>query len=199
MRPIRFSEILSLEGYEARRPQIQRRILAVKSRRRVILPPHLSLLFENRDTVFYQIHEMLRAERIVKTAAVRHEIRTYNDLVPRKHELRATLFIEIPDLHRRREELDRFRGLPSGRRLWLEIGGERFPAAFDPNQFTESRVAAVQYLTFALGRRGTEALARASSAPQVVCDHPANRARAILPAALRRELAREASDAGGAA
>lgn len=179
------SDILSLGEYEAARPRIQKRIFAVKDRRRVLLPPHLALLFENRETVLYQIHEMVRAERIVKAAAIAHEIRTYNDLLPRAGELRGTLFIEIPDLHKRRQELDKFVGLPAGDRLWIETGGRRIDARFDEQQYSDSRVAAVQYLTFPVGTRAAADLAAGAA---LVCDHPANRARVALPPSLRKEL-----------
>src|SRR5262245_16547105 len=148
MRRVVRADILPLERYESRRDRVRRRILALKARRRLVLPPHLSLLFENRETVWYQIQEMLRIERIVKPRAVQHEIDTYNALVPRAGCLAATLFIEVPGLHRKPAILSRFVGLAGGDRLWLEAGGERCYARFDESQFSDARIAAVQYLVF---------------------------------------------------
>jgi len=194
MKPVQRSEILTLGEYESRRPRIQKRIFAVKARRRVTLPPNLSIVFENHDTVLYQIQEMLRAERIVKARAIAHEIRTYNELVPRKDELRATLFVEIPDLHKLRHELDKFVGLPSGKHLWIESGGVRVQAAFDTSQYTEKRVSAVQYLTFAFSQEAAAAISKRGAEAELVCDHPANPARVKLSPSLRRELASDLTD-----
>jgi len=62
VKPIHIDEILSPEEYERRRPELRRRIMALKARRRVPLGEHATLHFETRETMWYQVHEMLRAE-----------------------------------------------------------------------------------------------------------------------------------------
>ena len=83
-----------LTAYELERKQWRPLVVALKDRRRVRVGDHLTFLFENRETVRYQIQEMLRIERIVETAAIRHELDTYNEQIPAEGELSATLLIE---------------------------------------------------------------------------------------------------------
>ncbi len=59
--------------------------------------PHLTFLFENHDTIRYQVLEMVRTERMVKDADIRHEVDTYNELLGARGELGATLLIELDD------------------------------------------------------------------------------------------------------
>ena len=188
MKRVTRSDILPLETYESRRAGVRKRILALKGRRRLILAPHLSLVFENHDTVWYQIQEMLRAERIVKARAIRHEIDTYNELIPPAGALSATLFIEIPGLHHMKEALARFAGLPKKGQLWLRAGGERCFPTFDEDQYSKGRIAAVQYLVFELGAAARAALRDPKSPVEIECAHPANPCRVEVAAELRREL-----------
>src|SRR5689334_6801955 len=97
MRPIERSEILGLGPYEQIRDRFRARVIDEKKARRVALGEHLTVVFENRDTVLLQIQEMLRTERITTESAIAHEIETYNELVPAEGELSVTLFVEIPD------------------------------------------------------------------------------------------------------
>jgi len=82
MKPVDRSEVLGLGEYEQIRERFRRRVIEDKRARRVPLGGHMTVLFENHDTVLFQIQEMLRTERISAAQAVRHEIETYNQLVP---------------------------------------------------------------------------------------------------------------------
>jgi hypothetical protein len=195
MKRVTRAEILPLETYEKKRVGIRKQLIALKDKRRVILPPHLSLVFENRETVWYQVQEILRAERIVRARGVQAELDVYNDLVPAKGCLRATLFVEIPDLQHRPRELQQFLGLPTDRQLWLQIGGDRVDAEFDETQYNERQVAAVQYLTFRAGVRAAAALADSKIPAALHCAHPANPASVHLPRGLRKELASDLAPA----
>jgi hypothetical protein len=90
-RPVTRDEVLDLTAYEKARPLIREQVLAVKAPRRVHLGDALTFLFENRDTVRYQIQEMVRAERMVKEEDIAHELETYNELLGKKGELGAVL------------------------------------------------------------------------------------------------------------
>ena len=92
------------------------RIIALKDRRRIRVGGHLTFLFENRDTVRYQIQEMMRIERIVEADAIRHEVDTYNELIPFRGELSATLLIEYDSPEERNVALHDLRR-PGGTRL----------------------------------------------------------------------------------
>ena len=89
MRPIELSEIKNIADYELIRPALRPRMIALKDRRRISVGDHLTFLFENRETVLYQIQEMMRIERIVKPEEVAHEVATYNELIPGDGELSA--------------------------------------------------------------------------------------------------------------
>ena len=90
MERIRADDVLDLVAYEKARDTMLARIIQLKTRRRISLGDNLTLLFENRDTVLFQIQEMVRTERIVKEEAVAQEVETYNALIPDPGELSAT-------------------------------------------------------------------------------------------------------------
>ena len=105
MRPVRREEIVDYETYSEGREAFRARVLEVKRARRVHLGESLTLLFENTLTIRYQIQEMLRAERIVREADIRHEIETYNEILGGDGALGVTLLIEIDDLEARAVKL----------------------------------------------------------------------------------------------
>ncbi|HQR46388.1 MAG TPA: DUF3501 family protein [Thermoanaerobaculia bacterium] len=193
MQKIQISDVKNLHEYELIRDDWRKSVIAEKARRRVLLGPAMSLVFENRLTVLSQIQEMCRAERIVKPEAVQQEIDVYNELLPDAGELAATLLIEITEERRIQPELDRLVGLTDGRSLLLELGERRIFARFLEGQSREDRIAAVQYLRFPVGgdaaARGALLDARVPAVVRVT--HPAYAASAELPMEMRRELARD--------
>ena len=82
MKPLTLDDIESIEAYEAKRSEVRRRIIALKNIRRIKLGPRVSLVFENRDTMKFQVQEMCRIEHIVDDELVQQEIDVYNDLLP---------------------------------------------------------------------------------------------------------------------
>jgi hypothetical protein len=119
----------------------------------------MTIVFENRDTVRFQIQEMIRVERIVRPDRVQEELDVYNELLPRAGEIAATLFIEVTEADRVRPVLDSFIGLDEPGKLVLKVGERIFPAAFADGQSREDRISAVHYVRFALGDEGRRALA----------------------------------------
>jgi hypothetical protein len=149
MRGVRREEILDLVAYEKIRPEFLAKTIALKQPRRVGVGDRLTFIFENRDTVLFQIQEMLRAERAVKEEKIAEEMGVYNELVPKADELSATLMIEIPEMQRIRAELDRLVGIDE--HVFLDVGSDTVRASFDPKQFESDRISAVQYVRFPLG------------------------------------------------
>jgi len=164
MKPLCVDEIQDLQQYELARPDFRRRIMELKARRRVALGPLMTLVFENRDTVRFQIQEMLRVERIVLPDKVQHEIDTYNELLPGAGQVAATLFIEITEPSRVQRVLDGFLGLEEPGHLNLQIGSTPYPAIFAPGQSREDRISAVHYIRFGPGAEGARALAQGEPA-----------------------------------
>jgi hypothetical protein len=193
MKRIELSDVKNLHEYELIRDDWRKTVIETKARRRILLGPKMSVVFENRLTVLNQIQEMCRAERIVKPDAVQREIDVYNELLPAVGELAATLLIEITDERRIQPELDGLIGLTTGRHVFLEAGGRQVWAHFLEGQSREDRIAAVQYFRFPVGTEPKAAAAVASGSGPVVLgvDHPAYRATVELPAEVRRELVRD--------
>jgi hypothetical protein len=149
MKPIQAAELLDLTRYELERDTIRARIIALKRFRRISVGNELTFLFENRETVHFQVQEMLRTERVVKPEAIQEELDVYNALLPGENGLSATLMIEIPDAARIRPMLDQLIGIDE--HVFLDIGESSVQASFDPKQFEQDRISAVQYIRFALG------------------------------------------------
>jgi hypothetical protein len=178
MKAVTREEILDLTAYEKARPAVQAEVMAVKAPRRIHLGDSLTFLFENRDTVRYQIHEMVRAERMVKEQEIAHELETYNELLGKKGELGAVLLIEIDDPERRAVKLREWMGLPGS--LYVKTAsGRKVKATFDARQVGEDRLSSVQYLKFDTGGETPVALGS---------DHPRLQAEVALTPAQRQAL-----------
>jgi hypothetical protein len=193
MNKITLSDVKNLHEYELIRDDWRKDVIAAKARRRVFLGDRLSLVFENRLTVLHQIQEMCRVERIAKPEAVQREIDVYNDLLPDRGELAATLLVEITDQSRVKEDLDKLVGLTDGQHLWLEVSGRKVFGRFLGGQSREDRIAAVQYVRFPVGSdEATRAALESGPLPVVLhLAHPHDRASALLSPQTRRELARD--------
>src|SRR5690606_35047895 len=115
-----------------RREQLRPQALAAKAIRRVVLGDGtFTCLLENRETVRYQVQEMMRAEQIVREADIQHELSTYNELLGGPGELGCTLLIGIDDETERAAKLQAWRDLP--RHVYAERpDGTRVRATFDP-------------------------------------------------------------------
>lgn len=184
MKPVERREIVDYQTYEDIRPKLREEVLAAKAPRRVHVGEHLTFLFENRETVRYQIQEMMRAERIVREDAIVHEIETYNELLGGPGELGCTLLIEIADAEERPAKLAAWRALPE--HLYLRLDdGDVVRARFDPRQVGDDRLSSVQYLKFDTKGRVPVALGS---------DHPALTAEAPLSTEQRAALAQDLRD-----
>src|SRR5262249_3630120 len=150
-----------------------------KRARRVPLGDHMSVVFENRDSVLLQIQEMLRTERITAEPAIQYEIETYNDLVPGPSQVSLTLYVEIPDRDLRERALVDLAGLEDS--VALEVDGERFPAAgARPAGFVEGRTTAVHYLKATLSPGAAARVRSRAARVALSVRHPRYQARADL-------------------
>jgi hypothetical protein len=193
VKPIEAKDLLDLVQYERVREEYRARIIALKQHRRITVGDRLSFVFENRDTVTFQIQEMLRAERIVREDAIQAEIDVYNELMPGPDELSATLMIEIPDAGRIRKELDRLIGIDEY--VELTVGGEAVRAGFDPKQFEADRISAVQYVRFPLGPQLAARFGDPAVPVELRVVHPHYRAAAAIEGPSRESLARDLDSA----
>jgi len=150
MKLVERKEIIDYVTYEEGRDAFREKIFAVKAPRRVHIGEYLTLLFENHQTMLYQIQEMIRTERMVKEADIQHEIDTYNEVLGGEGEFGCTLLIEIDDPSVREVKLKEWWRLPEKMYLLLE-DGTRVWATFDERQRGEDRVSSVQYMKFDTG------------------------------------------------
>ncbi|MGE0392089.1 MAG: DUF3501 family protein [Vicinamibacterales bacterium] len=187
------ADILDKAAYEAARPEFRRRIMLEKARRRVLVGWHCSVHFESRETMRYQVQEMLRAEDSwSRPGALEDELRAYNPLIPGPGELSATLMLEYETPAERALALPRFVGLD--RHVWLQVGDTpRVLATFDRGQIDERAVSSVQYVKFALTPTQVGLLATDGTVVRLIVDHPAYQAQAVLGEDTRRAIAADAA------
>ena len=172
MRPVSFDELLPREQFIQARPALVQTLVRVKANRRVVLGDHLTLLFENRETVRWQVQEMCRVENIVKPEAMQSELDAYNPLLPRADELSATLLIEFPDEAERKEMLVRLSGLHKHLRLELS-GVAPCLAQFEEGREREDgKLSSVQFIRFSLSPEQRVAFFDLSRPARLVVDHP---------------------------
>lgn len=189
MKTITLSEIRNIADYELMRDQWRPEVLAIKERRRIRLGDHITFLFENRDTVRYQIQEMMRIERIVRECDIAHEVETYNELIPAPGELSASMLIEYETAVERNVKLRELLGLEH--HLWIEVSGAgRTPAIFDERQIATDRISSVQYVKFKLTPAQT---ANWHKGAKLLSDHPGYSAERPLSEAERNELSADFS------
>lgn len=189
MLKIRPEEIMTREAYEAERDAFRRRVMVRKARRRVPLGDHATLHFETRETMLYQVHEMLRAEcSWTRRGAIEDELETYNPLVPDGRGLSATLMLEYDDPAERAVHLRELCGLED--HLWLQVGDTApLLAAFDDAQASDDRISSVQYVRWALDEQRARLLKAEGTVLRARIDHPKYSAGAVLSEETRRELA----------
>ena len=152
MKPVERSEIVDHVTYEETRDAFRKEILAEKARRRIHVGEYFTFLFENTQTIRYQIQEMMRIEQIVREKDILHEITTYNDILGGDGELGCTLMIQIDDAQNKDLKLREQMHLPEHIYAALADGAKVYPK-FQPEHRGESRLAAVQYLKFPVDGR----------------------------------------------
>ena len=188
MRPIGAGEVLNLYDYEKVRDARRQAVIALKAERRVGVGRYLSFVFENRETVWFQIQEMVRAERLVDEAKIADEVAVYNALLPRPGELAATMFIEIGEPERIKPVLDALLGIDTRDYVRLHVGPHVVVGVFEPGHSDEElgKLSAVHFVRFRFPEAAVAAFEREPVA--LVVDHAGDRARTALGEAARRAL-----------
>lgn len=185
------ADILPFAEYERVRPDRRRAMVELKRRRRVEVGPYLTVQFECWDTMWYQIHEMLRIERGGE-AQIPGELEAYNPLVPRGDELVATVMIEIDDESRRQRELAKLGGIEAA--IAIEVDGERIAAqAEDDVERTQAdgKTSSVHFLHFHFTPVQVARFRQSGGRAVVVVDHPHYAHMAVVPEAVRRTVSED--------
>ncbi len=179
MQKVLVEEIPELRAYNATRDDLRRSIMALKARRRVFLGTFVTVVFENTDTVRWQITEMMRAERIDTDAGIATEVEQYNDLIPGDAQLSCTMFIELTDDESMREWLPKLVGIHEAIEFRLANGDA--VRGYDPHAerlTREEATAAVHFLKFDFTPEQIVAFRRGPVA--IASVHPAYREETVL-------------------
>jgi len=185
MNKVVLEDIVGNAAYEKKREQSRQRVIELKRNRRVSVGDKVTLVFENRDTVIFQIQEMMRAERISDLDKIREEIDVYNELIPAPGELSATLFLEIEDQTHLREDLLKFLGIDES--VYLKVGNHSIHARFEEGHSKEDKISAVQYVKFPFSEAIVQAFVKGEKT-ELVIDHPNYQARTVIGPDTRQSL-----------
>jgi hypothetical protein len=182
-------DILAMEAYEAKRPEVKSEILSKKRNRRQDLGPDCTFYFENYDTMWLQVHEMLYIERGGEKQ-IADELAAYNPLIPSGKELVATVMFEIDEPQRRRKFLAGLGGIEET--AFIEVGGETVIGV--PEQDVDRTTAAgkassVQFIHFPFDDRQIAAFRDPDARVVLGFTHPAYAHMVVFSEAVRQELA----------
>ncbi len=189
--PLTIEDIVDQRAYERERDEFRRHVIDLKRRRRIGVGPFVTLVFENRDTIRFQIQEMARAEKIITDEGIQTELDVYNPLIPQPGQISATLFIELTDKDQLVEWLPKLVGIETEVELRLGPSGQkRVRCRVDEahlRQLTREEItASVHYVHFDLD---DDEITAFEQAPVVLAvTHPAYPHEVELDEATRAEL-----------
>ncbi len=173
MKPLALAEMIDADRYAGLRPDYRRTVIAYKRSRRLAVGENVTLVFENRETIRFQVQEMLWVEGIRTPNRIQHELDSYNELIPTPGNLSATLFVDITDGEAIRSTLERLVGIDECVSLVLGTDDEQvITARFDPKQMEEDRLSAVQYIQFRLDPTQQQRFCDPMQAARIRIDHP---------------------------
>ena len=147
-------DLYSLEQYAENRPAIRAQVMKHKKNRNIHIGPTATLYFEDRQTIQYQVQEMLRVERIFEADGIEEELQAYNPLIPDGSNWKATFMIEEPDVAKRHELIDSLAGVED--RVWVRVGGNERVFAIadeDMDRDTEEKTSSVHFLRIELSEK----------------------------------------------
>ena len=192
MHKIARDSLLSLETYARQRKEFRARVMAHKRDRTVHLGAHVTLIFEDKLTLRYQVQEMLRIERTFEEQGIQDELDVYNPLIPDGRNLKATMMIEYADAEERKHALSKLKGIED--RVWVQAEGcARIYAIADEDleRENEEKTSAVHFLRFELDDEMARALKYGVGLALGV-DHPSYQAEvSTVAAGVRASLARD--------
>src|SRR5579862_1340082 len=185
------ADILPAAEYAATRRQRRQAISEVKKRRRLEVGPFATFFFENYETMWQQVHEMLHVEKGGE-AQIADELEAYNPMIPQGSELVATIMLEIDDPARRANVLARLGGIEN--HVFLEIAGERVTGTPDPtreNTSPDGKASSVQFVWFRLTPEQAARFKVPGARVIAGFDHPNYAHMAVMPEPVRAALAED--------
>ncbi len=188
---ITHGDILPPEAYAAERKARRAQMVEVKRHRRIEVGPVCTFYFENYETMWHQVHEMLFIEK-GGAEQIEDELRAYNPLIPKGSELVATVMFEIDDPIRRKAFLSRLGGVEET--AFLEFAGQRVvgtPEADVDRTNADGKASSVQFIHFALTPEQISAFRAAGTQIVIGFDHPAYGHMSVMPEPVRDALSKD--------
>jgi hypothetical protein len=188
-RKLSMDDIADLRAYERERLEFRAHVIDLKAKRRIGVGPFVTLVFENRDTIRFQIQEMARAEKILTDAGIQNELDVYNPLIPEPGQLSATMFIELTSKLALMEWLPQLVGIERTIELRLSDGSvvTSIPEEGHEEQLTRDDItSSVHYIRFELTPAQVDAFS--SGGVTVAAAHPAYEHATVLGDATVEEL-----------
>lgn len=187
MKVIAPEDVIPYEAYEKQREEFRSRIIALKQRRRISIGPLVTMIFENRATLQFQIQEMIRVERIFDPAKVQDELNVYNAILPAAGELSATLLIEITEEAMMKHWLDQFMGLDHGEKVAIVAGSDRAFGEFEGGHSHDTKISAVHFVRFRPTASMQSAIADLRQPVLLTADHGEYHVQTAVPGSMREE------------
>jgi len=187
MMALTVQDLLSRAEYEQKRDARRREIIQLKKRRRIAVGDQITLVFENRETMLFQIQEIVRTERIYDPQKIQEEVDVYNTLLPGPGELSATLFIEMTGTNQVKELLDSFRNIDRPGALKIHVVHDDVDGEFEGGHSREDKISAVHFVRFRLPVNVQQQLAQLETPASLIISHPHYRAEASIPKEMRQE------------
>ena len=192
-RNIKITDIISNEIYGKQRKNRRKEMIKFKKNRRLDIGPVVSLYFESRSTMLYQIQEMAYVEKI-SGEEVQLEIDSYNPLIPNGKELIATMMIEIDDPLRRKNFLSRLGGIEEKVKIIIGENIIYADAEKDLDRTTaDGKASAVHFLHFTLDDHHIEKFKDKNNDIYLGIEHEAYGHLTIIDDETRESLAQEFS------
>lgn len=188
-REITRADILPMEEYGAKRKELRKALVEKKRHRRIEVGPVCTFYFENYESMWAQVHEMLFIEKGGE-AQIADELSAYNPLIPQGRELVATVMFEIDEEARRRDFLSRLGGVEET--AFIEIDGNTamgVPEADVDRTTADGKASSVQFIHFPLTEEQAAKVKTPGTRIVVGFSHPNYSHMVVLPEAMREALA----------
>jgi hypothetical protein len=193
-REITRADILPRETYARERAALRQNVVAIKRQRRVEVGPFATFYFENYQTMWHQVHEMLFIEK-GGDAQIDDELSAYNPLIPKGNELVATVMLEIEDPVRRAATLLRLGGIED--RMFITVGGETIRAVPEGDierTKADGKTSSVHFVHFPFTPQQIARFRAGGTQAVLGFDHPEYGHMAVLSDATRAALAGDFAD-----
>jgi hypothetical protein len=190
-RKITPADIIAYEKYAAERAQFRKAIIPVKKNRRMEVGPFATFYFENYETMWMQVQEMLHIEK-GGAEQIGGELEAYNPLIPQGRELIATLMLEIENVDVRNRELFRLAGIEES--IYIEMNQERIaatPTEYDDRTTPDGKTSSVHWVRFKFSPEQIAKFRDNSVIAVLGVAHPAYGHMAVIPPDVRAELSKD--------